>query len=129
MSYLTCVLFAERGPQFVENWPLTEKETSVLDSNYYALIDILDTFELINLLYSKEVINKRHRNFISSKSTPEDRNEALLEILRRCSLYSYKQTIICLRESNQNHIAEILETGGGKRNYILVAFICLILAI
>jgi len=65
-------------------------------------------------MYSREVISKWHQEFIESKPTSHDKNEALLEIVRRLSLKAYSTLIKCLQDSNQGHIAEILEFGGGK---------------
>lgn len=104
---------------------MTERELLIMDSNYEALVDLLDTCDLISRLYSNGVINRRHFDFISSKSTTNEKNKALLEILSRCSLRSFDKTIICLRESNQDHIAEILETGESKHDST-VRTICII---
>lgn len=92
---------------------MTDKEIDIIQSNYEALIDLLDTDGLINCLYASGVINEKQREFISLQKTTYDKNEALLEILRRCSLASYWQTIRCLHADNQRHVADILDTGGG----------------
>lgn len=105
--------FPEYNPVFKGEWPLTEKEMTSIDSNYVNLIDLLDMSELPGRLYSTGVINRAARDFSSTRPTPREQNKTLLEILRRCSLSSYWQTIRCLRETNQGHIAEILEAGCG----------------
>lgn len=94
-------------------WPLTEKEISTLDSNFEVLVDLLEPTELLGRLLSSKVISARQLEFISSKPTTYDKNEALLEILRRGSLASYWAAVRCLHASNQSHIAQILENGGG----------------
>lgn len=87
-----------------------EKEISILDKNYDSLRNHLDLTDLLGRLFSAKVINKRQMDFISSKPT-YDRNHAFLGILRRRSLRDYNQAIRCLRETKQDHIADILECG------------------
>lgn len=95
-------------------WPLTEREHRFLDQNQDALVEILDTCDLTNRLYSAEVINTWHKEFVESKPTRHDRNEALLNLIRRFGLKAYAKFIKCLRESNQAHIAESFESSAGK---------------
>lgn len=98
-------------------WPLRTKEISRLRANHGSLVDLLDLTTLLGLLYSTKVINKRQKDSISSKSTSHEQNGALLEIVRRRSLRDYGQTIRCLHDSQQIHIAEILDCGGGRPKY------------
>lgn len=95
-------------------WPLTEKELNLLTSNHETLVESLETDDLINRLFSKEVLNKRQRDSIASKPTPSEKNETLLDITSRYSLRHYHETIRCLYNSYQSHIAEILCEGGGN---------------
>src|SRR6218665_2412890 len=104
----------EYSDKFGENWPLTAKQNSLLDINHGRLVDLLDSAELLVLLFSSLVINGRQKESISSKPTPHEMNHALLYILRRRSLGDYRKTINCLRQSNQSHVAEILDSGGGR---------------
>lgn|SRR6218665_2542622 len=95
---------------------------SILDANEESLIDLLDLSILLDLLCLSKVINNRQRVFISSEPNPHRRTEALLDILRRCSLHDYRQTISCLRQSNQSHIADVFESGGGRVSFIVCMF-------
>jgi len=85
---------------------------SILETNHEMLVDRLDLNKLLTLLYSWNVINKRQRDSISSKPASLDRNETLLEMLRRRSLRDYNVTINCLHGTNQSHIAQMLDHGG-----------------
>ena len=111
------LLFSEYKPEYGEEWPLTEREISILDVNEESLIELLDLRILLDLLCSSEVINNRQKVSISSEPNPHRRTEALLDILRRCSLHDYQQTISCLRLSNQNHVADVFEEGGGRVSF------------
>jgi len=103
----------EYKAEFGGDWPLGEKEVSTLDANEESLVDLLDTTDLLSRMFSTRVINRRQMEFIYSKPTSYEKNEELLGILRRSSLSNYWQTIKCLRSSNQSHIAEIFDKGGG----------------
>lgn len=103
----------EYSTEFGEDWPLTKKEISILDTNDRHLVDLLELSDLLGRLYSSDVITSRQMDSISSKPTSHGKNEALLDILRRRSLRHYRKAITCLHQSQQSHIAEILEEGGG----------------
>lgn len=103
----------DESDAFREDWPLTRKEMTILETNHRSLVDLLDLTDLLGRLYSSDVINRRQMDSISSKPTSHEKNEALLDILRRRSLRDYIQTIACLRLSQQRHIAETLDKGGG----------------
>src|SRR6218665_2510197 len=104
----------ERKSEFGGDWPLTDNEISILDTNQESLVDLMDCSDLVVRLYSAQVINGRQRETISSEPTNHRRNEVLLDILRRRSIDDYRQVVRCLHESNQNHVAEILDEGGGR---------------
>lgn len=110
--------FLEYADTYGEEWPLTSKEMSILDTNHGSLVDLLDLTDLLSLLYSSKVINNRQKDSISSKPTLHEKSEALLQILRRRSLRDYRETVTCLHMSQQSHIAEILSIGGGKINLL-----------
>jgi len=115
---LTCTEFEAEYREF---WPLLENKLEKLITNRQALIDGLDLSYLSFKLYFKDVINKRQHEFILSKPTNSEKNEALLEMLRRGSIRQYYQTIESLRELNQDNILKVLkESGEGKYLYLFV---------
>src|SRR6218665_3112908 len=103
--------------EFGEDWPLTAREISILDTNHGSFVDLLELSDLLPRLSSLKIINKRQMDSILSKSTLHEKNKVFLGILRRRSLRDYRLTITCLRQSNQNEIADILESGGGRVIY------------
>jgi len=104
----------ERKSEYGGDWPLTENEISILDTNQESLVDLVDCSELLVRLYSAQVINRRQRDAISSEPTDLKKNEVLLDILRRSSIDDYRQVVRCLHESNQSHVAKKLDEGGGR---------------
>lgn len=65
-------------------------------------------------LLANGIINIRQKDFITARQTHYEKNEALIEILRRRGLHDFRKTIECLHETNQSHVAEIFESGGGR---------------
>ena len=59
----------ERKSKYGGDWPLTENEISILDTNQESLVDLVDCSELLVRLYSAQVINRRQRDAISSEPT------------------------------------------------------------
>lgn len=106
--------FAEYEIDFGLDWPLSDKENEILDSNRESLIDTIDTSGLLFQLYAKGVVNIRQRDLIQSKPTNYKSNEVLIDLVTRLSRKSFFIFINCLRESNQSYIADILENKGGE---------------
>jgi len=101
-------------------WPLEETKIKIIDANIGSLKDLLDMgYDLIDKLLARRVINHRQQQLICSKATDSEMAEAFLDTLRRGSNCDYEHTIQCLRDSNQGHIADILEKGGGKWTCLL----------
>lgn len=92
---------------------MTDRETKILDLNQEILVDKLETMDLIGNLIARQVINSRQRELLAAKQTTYEKGETLLDILRRGSLTDYRTMIDCLHQTNQSHIAQILERGGG----------------
>lgn len=94
-----------------------EKDISTLRANHGRLVEIIDPCDLVMRLFSAEVITSRQKEFISSRRSCTEQNEAMLEILRRRSFNDYRTAIDCLCQSNQSHVAELLVQGGGNWYY------------
>ena len=114
----------ENKKEYGNDWPLTEKQISLLDANQEILVDLVDCSELLVRLYAAQVINRRQRVTISSEPNDIKKNEILLDIIRRRSIDDYRQLIRCLHESNQSHVAELLEKGGGRFRTSCACFVC-----
>lgn len=101
-----------RKAEFEDDWPLIDDQIRTLRTNHESLVDLMEPVELVVQLYSSGVLNLRQRNFVDSKPTTHEKNEAILEILKRCSIKSYRLIISCLFKQNQHSIANIMEFGG-----------------
>lgn len=99
---------------FGDDWPLSTTDIKRLDTNRENLIDLLDTSDLCNRLFSEKVINNRQKQFILTKPTDAEKNEALLDMPIKFSIRQYNKSIACLRDSNQSHIADLFSEGGGE---------------
>lgn len=106
-------MMAEYRPEYGTIWPLQERERQILDVNRFNLVDIIDPSDLITRMFSKDLIKNRRYTYIKSLSNNSEKSEALLDILRTGSEENYWKTVLCLRESNQSDVADILVDGGG----------------
>lgn len=112
MSVSSVVVYVS---DFGEDWPLDKKQLQILDGNRNCLVILINpTTAFTNQLLEKEVISVREKDFIASKAIDFDKNEALLDILRRTSKRNYRKAINCLQETYQDRIANILLMQGGK---------------
>lgn len=96
------------NPQFGGDWPLSYRELQILDANRKYLVDQLQLRTLLDKLHAAQVISKKQRDFISDKSGFRERNEALLDLLKRGSQDNYKKVVECLLASDQRNIVQIL---------------------
>lgn len=94
---------------------MEETQIRIIDTNCGSFKDVIDIRGgLVDELLARKVISPRQKQLICSKATDSEMNEAFLDILRRGSIRDYENAIQCLRDSYQDHIAEILREGGGK---------------
>ena len=91
---------------------------STLQKNFVALSEKLDLNDaFVGILYQEGFIDRRHCERLrspSSSSTEERDNNVnllLLEILPRQSNARFSVFCNCLRQSSQEHLADILEYG------------------
>lgn len=92
---------------------MTQDKISALD-NRNALIDALDLSDLLGHLYSSNVINNRQMNSVADS---RNRNETLIDILRRRSIRDYNEMIRCLDLTEQSHVAAMPLKCGGRNRY------------
>lgn len=86
------------------------REIQILETNRKYLVEQLKPQPLLEKLHAAQVIGTKQKDFILAKHLCE-RNEALLEMLKRGSLDNYRKTVECLISSNQSNIAQILGQG------------------
>jgi Caspase recruitment domain len=96
-----------------DNLPLDDKRSELLTTNYSQLTELLNSDEVVSLMFSKQCINSRHKEAIQAKQTSFDKNEQLLKIMFLRSITDFKIFIRCLKETGQAHLAECLTEEGG----------------
>ena len=94
--------------------PLTEEERCRLETNLPQLIRLMDPAELSGKLLEVEVIGHEQYEHIRSQSTAVDMNNELVDILVRRSYAHYRQFLIALQDTGQQHVADVLINGGGQ---------------
>lgn len=97
------------------DWPISENQAEVLESNYHQLSELLEvTKELAIKMFSKHVINVQQRDFFSTQENSFKASRDFLDMLSQSSQKCHFQTVQCLRELNAGYIANILENVTGK---------------
>lgn len=110
--------------EFGDDWPLSNDFIKILNVNQENLINTIDPSHsgLISILFSKDVISLREYDFISEKPSKQEKNTALLDIIRRRSVKDYDSIVSCFGDSNQKHVADILKklkNGGGRSSDVI----------
>src|SRR6218665_2546404 len=103
----------EYSRDFGKNWPLVEEQISILNTNHRSFVDLLDLTYPLFMMYCRKVINGRQMDSIFSKPTSHEKNNDFLGMLRKRRFHDYRQATVCIRDTKQSYIAQILECGGG----------------
>jgi len=87
-----------------------------LRTNSVKLVDLIELgYGMDRALVYKNCISRQHRKGIMTPKNGEtQRNEELLNILRRRSQSDFILFMECLREFKQNHLADLILCNGGK---------------
>ena len=64
---------------------------------------------LLAELYSKEVITDREKETVKAGKTFYDRNEELVEVMKRKTEVQFQQFVVALRAYNMTELADALE--------------------
>lgn len=95
---------------------MTVREVLILETNRKYLVEHLRPQPLLDKLHAAKVISSKQKDFVSAKVGLREKNEAILEVLNRGSLDSYRKTVECLCSSSQCEIAQILGQGVAQQN-------------
>lgn len=91
---------------------LTFQHSEILRKNYLFLVDHMNPDHgLLSALCSGSVISPREMETIKSQKTSYDRNEYLIDLLRRKSGKDFTEFIAALLSTEQAHIADVLNPG------------------
>src|SRR5688572_14944090 len=93
-------------------------ESHVIANNHQFLMENINSSRLIDLLHENNCITDEERDHLNKQPFSSNRNDALLRWMKTFSFKKGKgqKVLECLRQTNQNSVADLLEKGGGK-NY------------
>jgi len=105
--------------KIVDELPLTTRELTILNSNQSYLVRSLkiDDQDMLMRMSENGCVSPEQMSYLKKKHLAEKRNRAILDIIKRRSLRSYRQFIDCLRLSKYPcniNAAQILEHGEGE---------------
>ena len=103
---------------------LTDEIKSLLQRKRTFLIDFIWYKDLSNLLYEHGVISNDHKSFIQAGEGPREKCKRFLDILNRRCIKDYQLFLTCLRSAGSGHVAEALETQGGRTTFTKVSSSC-----
>lgn len=104
---LNCFVFADCNKKCGADRPLNEEESRCIIKNFDKLLDaLLTSHEFTACLFARDVINDRHRQYITASVTVYEANKKLLKIMMRRSYAQFIGFLRCLFENNQEHIAK-----------------------
>jgi len=92
--------------------PLSDEEISRLDTNEHYLNEYLNVEDVIILLFSKQCISSMQRDYLQSQPHNQVVGK-LVSVLVRRSFADLKKFIEILYETGQDHIAQVINEGGG----------------
>ena len=95
--------------------PLTDQEVKRIDFNRSFLVETISHLDIIvDTLWKERFIVDRQRERILEHGERRDQVAELLATVRRGSFAGFRRFYShCLKDSDQKHIAELLERGGG----------------
>jgi hypothetical protein len=85
-----------------QNWPLYGTDDyNRIDLKWTELIELIDSVNgLLDEMVAAGCINVHHKQKSKRKIRPSDKNEVLLEIIKRRSVLDFNRFITCLRKPN-----------------------------
>ena len=98
-------------------------ESLVIRRNHQFLLENIDSTGLVSLLHKNGCITVEEQHHLNNEPFSFYRNDALLQWMRTISFKQERgrRVIDCFRQTNQNFIVDLLETGGGSDLFCLIA--------
>jgi hypothetical protein len=100
-SHVVAFIQGEGSPSSELNWPVrfSSKENNNIDKFRSNMIDLLDPGNgLVDELLSAELITDRQKQAIEALKTDSEKNEKILNVLRRKSVTDFYKFITCLHK-------------------------------
>jgi Caspase recruitment domain len=109
-------LVTHAGDDDEDDWPLHayKDELKILDGSWSQLLELIDpNTGLLDELISEGVLNRQNKQYVrlagAAHQTDHDKNETLLNILRRKGIKDYRKFIECLVKTEQYTAAKLLD--------------------
>ena len=108
------LLFAGRYASDDNQWPLDSQYESRILRNFRPLRELIDPEFLTTELTSAACINSLQECDVEDTRNEYDKANKLLHFLLQSSIDNYERFVKCLRNTEQHHVAKILETDVGE---------------
>ena len=97
-----------------EDRVLNDKELNLINNNMFCLVNLISPYrmEFLYRLVAKRCISDRQKGRIECRKELSMKVDELLTIMKRRRLRDFRNFKICLHDTMQNRIVEILERGG-----------------
>ena len=97
-----------------EDRVLDRDEIAMIDDNMFCLVKLIDPYRrnFLNRLVSKKCITNRHKEKIEKLPESSVKVEELLKIIKRRRYIDFRNFKVCLHDTMQHKLADILEKGG-----------------
>ena len=112
MSFCCNVLDFDRIEDGVR--PLKDDEVKIFECSRQGMVANISLGSLIDMLESEDYITDQQKERIYAQPCKNDKIRELLDTIRRGSYKSLTGFIRSLRETDQEHVADILKKGGSK---------------
>ena len=93
---------------------LSRDEIALIDNNMFCLVNLIDPYRrnFLNRLVSKTCITIRHKEKLETFPEASKKVEELLKIIKRRRYIDFRNFKICLHDTMQHKLVDILEKGG-----------------
>ena len=111
---LVGVCYLEIGKIQDDMRPLTDDEVKVIATNRCTLVELIHFNRIQDRLLADGCVTSQQMELIKEPKGDRKRFGELLDTIRRRSFNSMVIFIECLKETHHDHIAQVLEEGGGQ---------------
>ena len=93
---------------------LDRSEIAMIDSNMFCLVNLIDPYRMnfLNRLGAKTCITIRHKEKLETFSEASKMVKELLKIVKRRKYIDFRNFKMCLHDTMQHKLVDILEKGG-----------------
>jgi len=110
------LLIADISTDAKESWPLSTEHLSIINTNTPKLVELLDTeYDLLLDMRTTNSLSGEQITYLKEVTHKRERNEKLLEMMKRRSISQFNEFIACL-EKTQRHLIPFLT--GDEGNFI-----------